>query len=269
MKFIELENQNDLNLPVLNENSLFSFRCHPGVSCFNQCCHHLNLFLYPYDVIRLKNRLGMRSDIFLERHVDVVVRSGSFFPDVLLTMTEAEKHPCPFLTETGCSVYEDRPDACRMFPLEQGMLYDAASKTSQAVYFFRPPEFCMGRHEISSWSPRTWIQDQCAEMHNAMTVQWSEVCRLFNTNTVSSCPENPWGNEGPQGPRAKMAFMAAYNIDEFRNFIFRSSFLKRYKIPSSVLNRAKTDDRELLLIGFSWIKYFLWHISSPTIQPRR
>ncbi|HSO67780.1 MAG TPA: YkgJ family cysteine cluster protein [Desulfatirhabdiaceae bacterium] len=261
MKYIDLENQKDLNQPTLNENSLFSFRCHPGISCFNHCCHHLNLFLYPYDVIRLKNRLGIPSNEFLDRHVDVVIREGSFFPDVLLTMSEAVNHPCPFLTETGCGVYEDRPDACRMFPLEQGMMYDTASRTSRQVYFFRPPEFCMGRHENNTWSPRSWIQDQCAKMHNDMTILWSGVLRLFQ--------ENPWGNEGPEGPKAKMAFMTAYNIDEFRKIIFNSSFLKRYKIPSSALNRARTDDAELLHIGFAWIKRFLWDISTPLIQPRR
>ena len=42
----------------LRAGDTFRFRCHPGVGCFNRCCRNLNLFLYPYDVIRLRNRLG-------------------------------------------------------------------------------------------------------------------------------------------------------------------------------------------------------------------
>ena len=44
----------------------FRFRCHSALACFNQCCRNLNLFLYPYDVIRLRKALQMDSDRFLE-----------------------------------------------------------------------------------------------------------------------------------------------------------------------------------------------------------
>ena len=53
----------------IREGEAFQFRCHPGIGCFNRCCRHLNLFLYPYDVIRLRARLGLTSDEFLDRHV--------------------------------------------------------------------------------------------------------------------------------------------------------------------------------------------------------
>ena len=42
----------------------FTFACHPEVPCFNQCCRRLNLVLTPYDVLRLKNHLGMSSEEF-------------------------------------------------------------------------------------------------------------------------------------------------------------------------------------------------------------
>jgi len=75
----------------IREGEAFQFRCHPGIGCFNRCCRHLNLFLYPYDVIRLRARLGLRSDEFLDRHVDAVLRPGSHFPEVLLRMAENEE----------------------------------------------------------------------------------------------------------------------------------------------------------------------------------
>jgi Fe-S-cluster containining protein len=72
--------------------------------------------------------LGLSSDEFLDRYVDIVLRPANFFPDVLLRMAENAGKTCPFLIESGCRVYPDRPDTCRTFPIEQGMLYNAGRK---------------------------------------------------------------------------------------------------------------------------------------------
>ena len=45
--------------PRMNLDSTFRFSCHPGVACFNRCCADVNIFLTPYDVLRMKNRLGI------------------------------------------------------------------------------------------------------------------------------------------------------------------------------------------------------------------
>jgi hypothetical protein len=87
MRYVDPQTLERLPGTRLEENDTFHFRCHPGVGCFNRCCRNLNLFLYPYDVLRLKKRLGISSDLFLERHVDVVLRDSSHFPEVLLRMS--------------------------------------------------------------------------------------------------------------------------------------------------------------------------------------
>jgi len=53
--------------PRLAPEDKFSFSCHPGVSCFNHCCADINIVLTPYDIIRLKNRLGITSPEFHEK----------------------------------------------------------------------------------------------------------------------------------------------------------------------------------------------------------
>jgi len=65
-----------------------------------------------------------------------------------------------------------------------------------------------------------------------------------------------------------MAFMATYNIDRFRDFVFQSSFLKRYKIKSVLLKKLKTDDVHLLKFGFEWVKVFVWGMPSKVIRLR-
>ena len=90
MKKIETDKIDQLKGTRIKEDDTFSFRCHKDLGCFNKCCRNLNLFLYPYDVVRLKNCLGVSSDIFLDKYVDVVLRPASFFPDILLKMSETK-----------------------------------------------------------------------------------------------------------------------------------------------------------------------------------
>ena len=261
MKNIKIKEIESLPGKRLADNAKFSFRCLPELSCFNLCCRNLNLFLCPYDVIRLKNRLGLSSGQFLDKYVDVVLRPSNFFPDALLTMSDNDEKTCPFLSRSGCRVYSDRPDTCRFFPVERGALYDAKTKKTEIIRFFRPPDFCMGRHEDKKWSASEWAKDQDAVFYDDMTALWATVKRLFQNN--------PWKNGGPDGPDGRMAFMAAYNVDAFREFVFNSSFLKRFKVRGVILKKIERNDTELLKFGFEWIKLFLWGIETKSIVPKK
>ncbi len=241
----------------LKQQDSFSFECHSGVSCFNKCCRNLNLFLYPYDVVRLKNNLNLTSDEFIDTYTDIVLRPDNFFPDVLLKMSENDEKTCPFLSNEGCTVYPDRPDTCRTFPVEQGMLFDDTGKASP-VHFFRPPDFCRGQDEETEWTLDTWASDQEAETYNSMTVRWAELKSLF--------VNNPWGPEGTEGNRARIAFMAAYNTDSFRNFVFNSSFLKRYKVKPDLQKKIKRSDSELMKFGFAFIRFSIFGIPSKLMK---
>lgn len=260
MKSIDIKDIENLPGTKLNDSDTFMFRCHSGLGCFNKCCRNLNLFLYPYDIICLKNKLGITSDEFLDQYSDIVMRPGNFFPAVLLRMSDNQEKTCPFLTLSGCSVYLDRPDACRTFPVEQGVVLNAEEEKTTPVYYFKPPDFCLGQYEKRKMTIKEWALDQNANKHNKMTALWADLKVLF--------AENPWGAEGPHGKRAKMAFMSTYNIDSFKSFVFNSSFLKRYKVKSTVLKKIKAQDTELMKFGFQWVKYYIWGIQAKTIRLR-
>ncbi len=106
-----------LTMPASGPNDTFKFGCHPGVSCFNTCCSDVNVFLSPYDVLRLTERLGISSTEFLEKYTLLPVHRDMTTPVVVLRMGEDEAKRCPFLTEDGCGVYTDRPWPCRMYPV--------------------------------------------------------------------------------------------------------------------------------------------------------
>ncbi|MCJ7629281.1 MAG: hypothetical protein MUO50_12955, partial [Longimicrobiales bacterium] len=70
----------------LGPNDTFKFGCHPGVSCFNTCCSDVNVFLSPYDVLRLAERLGISSTEFLEKYTLLPVHRDMTTPVVVLRM---------------------------------------------------------------------------------------------------------------------------------------------------------------------------------------
>ena len=260
MKYINEEDRAAVLAQTLAEGETFSFACHEGLTCFTQCCRNLNLFLYPYDVLRLKNGLGVSSEEFLDTYTDMVMRAGNHFPDVLLRMSDNEEKTCPFLADSGCAVYPDRPDTCRTFPLEQGIIFEGGAGKARDVYIFRPPDFCLGQYESRTWTTQSWAEDQEAVTYHEMTIRWSEVKALFQSD--------PWGAEGPSGAKAKMSLMATYNLDRFREFVFHSTFLKRYKVKKEALKRIGSNEEALLRFGLEWVKFFLWGIRSRHIRVR-
>jgi Fe-S-cluster containining protein len=258
LKDIDLKQIDQIPGRRIKPGDTFLFRCHKDLACFNQCCRNLYLFLYPYDVLRLKNHLGLSSDEFIDKHTDLVMRQGSYFPEVLLRMADNAEQTCPFLTGAGCGVYPDRPDTCREFPIEQGLLFEEDGLRSKSVYFYRPPDFCLGQHENRPLTIKDWTQDQEARTYSQMTAEWARIRHLFR--------KDPWGPEGFQGKKGKMAFMAAYNLDQFRNFVFQSTFLKRYRVKPALAKKMRANDTALLTFGFEWIKVFVWGMASKQIQ---
>ena len=98
----------------LAEGETFRFACHPGVPCFNRCCHDVNIILTPFDVLQLARTLGMNTQDFLETHTLNPVTKDLHLPVVMLKMKDDPELPCPFLGDGGCSVYDHRPWACRI-----------------------------------------------------------------------------------------------------------------------------------------------------------
>ena len=92
----------------MEADHVFQFNCSPGVTCFTQCCQDVTIVLTPYDILRLKNSLGISSDEFLDKYTIILSKENRLIPMVVLKMNEQNKR-CPFVTDNGCSVYADRP----------------------------------------------------------------------------------------------------------------------------------------------------------------
>ncbi len=103
----------------LGTDDRFSFGCHKRLECFTRCCHDVNILLTPVDVLQLSRHLGISTTDFLDTHTTIPITKELHLPVVALRMADSEKKPCPFLgkADEGCTVYEHRPWACRMYPL--------------------------------------------------------------------------------------------------------------------------------------------------------
>ena len=133
--------------PRLGPDDTFCFDCHPGISCFNHCCADVNIFLSPYDVLRMKRRLGMTSSQFLDTYTILPVHKDMKTPAVVLKMDAGTKR-CPFLTDEGCGIYSDRPWPCRMYPLGLASQKDTPDGwRGDRFYFVLKEEGCKGGDE--------------------------------------------------------------------------------------------------------------------------
>jgi Fe-S-cluster containining protein len=106
--------------PVLpqtfGEDRTIRFRCHRGVACWNACCSNIDISLTPYDILRLKRRLDISSTEFLERYTVPYEMEKDGIAGVKLKPVDGGT-ACRFMVPEGCSVYEDRPTACRYYPV--------------------------------------------------------------------------------------------------------------------------------------------------------
>jgi Fe-S-cluster containining protein len=246
----ELENLRKAILeeyPRLGPKDKFRFACYPGISCFNDCCSDVNIFLTPYDIIRMKNRLGISSEEFLAKYTLAPIDKSQKHPVVMLRMGDDENKSCRFVTAKGCSIYSDRPWSCRMYPL--GMASPSKNDPgNEKFYFLMREDVCKGFEEAKEWTVEEWMDDQEIGIYNEMGELFKEVSLhpFFQADQVLT-PD-----------KMEMFHMVCYNIDKFRKFLFESTFFDRFEVEPGVIERIRDDDLELFKFGIKWLKFSLF-----------
>ena len=248
MKEIEnLKQQILKEYPRLDKDSKFTFKCHPDVACFNKCCSDVNIFLTPYDIIRLKQNLGISSTDFLKKYTISPFDQNLKYPVIMFHMKGDEKK-CHFVKEQGCSVYNDRPWACRMYPLGQATPGETSEDLDEEFFFLLKEDVCKGFEENREISVSDWLDDQDIIKYNEMGEEFKEI------TTHKYFAEG--GELTPD--RVEMFFLACYDIDRFRQFIFGSSFFKKFDVDEKTQARMKEDDIEMLRFGYQWLRFALF-----------
>lgn len=244
----------------LTYQSRFRFNCHKGVSCFTDCCRGIDIMLTPYDIMTMRKRLDLTSEEFLSYFTDLRILEKADIPIVTMKLLDDERKSCPFVQDgEGCAIYEDRPSTCRYYPLGMGSLSYASELEEQDEFFFMVKEaHCKGFEEDKDWTVAEWREDQGVNIRDEVNAGWTNlIVRKKSVPTSIQLTEQS----------KQMFFLACYNIDKFRDFVLKSTFLQRYTVDAETAEAVKTDDVRLLKLGFEWMKSILFDEGSVKPKP--
>ena len=234
----------------LKKSDEFCFSCKKEYSCFNECCADTNIFLTPYDILRMRTRLNIRSEEFLAKHTIQPFSKEQKFPVVLLKLQDNEKKQCSFVNEDGCSIYEDRPWSCRMYPIGLASQKTRSEDPGEEFYFLQKDDYCEGTSTSKEeWSIKDWMDNQGIEPYDRFSILFREIIlhKYFNDKSRDLGPK-----------KMEMFHMVFYNLDKFREFVLESTFLDRFEIAKKTLNDIKNSDIELMQFGVNWLKFCLF-----------
>lgn len=243
---------------TLGRDDTFPFTCHPGVPCFNTCCSDVNVILSPLDVLELARTMEMTTRDFLANYTGNPITKQLQLPIVILKMRDEPEKRCPFLADSGCSVYENRPWACRMYPLGMAIPPARAGVDPEPVYFVFEDDHCEGRHQrdAKTWNAADWRRDQDIDRRDEIEQGFRDVV------------SHPWFIGGRQldPKRMHMFYTACYDLDTFRSFVLESTFLERFDLEPELVEEIKTNDVALLRFAFRWLRFALF--AEPTVRVR-
>ncbi len=233
----------------LTLNSKFKFRCHKGIKCFTKCCSKIEILLTPYDILRMKNRLGISSEEFLFGYTYTNIHEKSSHPHAMLGMMDDEEKRCPFVTPEGCTIYSDRPAMCRYYPIGQGTLRTGKNiePVDEEFYFFIREPHCLGYQEDKEWTVESWKADQEVDLYDEMNREWK----------IIQLRRNIHGQVELDVKKQAQFYMASYDQDKFKRYIFESRFLDVFDVDGETIEKIKTDEVELMKFGVKYIKYVM------------
>jgi uncharacterized protein len=228
-------------------DSTIQFRCHPGVSCFTACCGNINIILTPFDILRMRKRLGATAPEFLHLYTAPVYLEKTDMPGVKIKLTDERR--CPFVTPQGCTIYTDRPTTCRYYPVGMANFHERPDNreeiaASEQFYFVIKEPHCKGHEEDKTWTIREWRQDQGVDVCDEMNKEWMALVMRRKS----------FGPQATLSEKAqRMFFMTSTDLDAFRSFVFESSFLQTYEVSAETLATIKKDDVELMKFSFRFL----------------
>ena len=152
MRLLEKAIGNEYTVAGLDDT--FNFSC----SRCNNCCKHRPgeggftiPHLLPYDIIRLSRSLNITTTEFLDRYAEF---DQLDWPPIRLPILkfigDEQEMRCPFLDDSGCSVHEDKPMICRLYPLGKSTL-----EAETLILLPKRLKHCLGgsgrEHTVREW----------------------------------------------------------------------------------------------------------------------
>ena len=233
----------------LGPEDTFQFNCHKGIACFNACCRNIDILLTPYDLLRLKRRLGLSSRELIDRDTVDFEMDAHGMPGLKLA-TKPGTRECVHLTEQGCGIYEDRPSACRYYALGLLSMRRKDSPIDEDSYFVVKEEHCLGHAEPKTQTVREYRVEQGLEEYDAMNREWRQIILKKRSGGPAV---------GKPSPRSlELFFLASYDIEGFRRFVASPGFRALFELDPELEARLAEDDAALMRFAWRYLRQVLF-----------
>lgn len=228
----------------------FQFDCHPGVSCFNECCRNIEIQLLPYDILRLKRRLGLTSDEFVAGYTLPFEMDQHGLTGLRLAARPGTR-TCVFLDEDkGCTLYEDRPSACRYYALGNMGVRKKDSPVVEEAFFVVKEEHCKGHFEPKSRTVAEYREEQGVEEYDVANREWRDI-------VIKKRSAGP-AIGAPSARSLQLFDMCSYDMDSFRRFIQSDGFRRLVALDDRQIRELVDEEDKLLQFAFRYLKQVLF-----------
>lgn len=259
----DLQNQ-DMGTPgspvvprTFDETKVIQFQCRKGISCWNACCSNIDISLTPYDILRLKKHFDMDSGLFLKKYTVPYEFDKNSIAGVKLRPVE-NGTACQFMTPEGCSVYEDRPTACRYYPIALLSTRNQDEYIDRQAYALVKEEHCLGHNEPREITVADYRKEQGLAEYDELARGW----RQLILKKQSSGP-----TIGKPSKRSlELFFMVCYDLDRFSAFVASDGFNELYELAPEEMKKVLSDETELMQFGFRFLKQVLYGENTITLR---
>lgn len=235
------------------------FECKKGISCWNACCSNIDISLTPYDILRLKGRLEISSTEFLQQYTVPYELEMDGIAGVKLRPVD-EGTACRFMRPEGCDVYEDRPTACRYYPVALLSMRKQDEFVDRDSYALVKEDHCRGHLEPRRITIADYRKDQGVDIYDELARGW----RQLILKKKSSGP-----TIGKPTLRSRqLFFIACYDIDQFRAFVSSEAFNKLFVLSDAEKATTLIDDGELLQFAFRFLRQVLFGEATITLEEK-
>ena len=190
----------------------------------------------------------MSSGEFLRNYTSQHTGPESGLPIITLKPKDPQTLTCPFVTDTGCRVYDDRPSSCRTYPLMRALSRSRSSGEMTAKFMVLRETHCRGFEGGQTRTLGQWIDEQGVAVYNDANDKLMQIISLKNQL-----------NPGPLDIKSSYLFHTAlYDLDNFKSQIQHNGLLHNFFVNAETLDAAFCDDVSLLDLGLKWIKRVLF-----------
>jgi Fe-S-cluster containining protein len=234
---------------MVAETHTIEFSCHKGIGCWNACCSNIDISLTPYDVLRMKKRLGISSTEFLKDYTVPYEMEKDGIAGIKFRPVEGGS-ACRFMKPEGCDIYTDRPTACRYYPVALLSMRKQDEYVDRDSYAIVKEDHCKG-HEVNR---RITIADYRKEQG---LEEYDDLARGWRQLVLKKKSSGPTIGK-PSLRSRQLFFMACYDIDKFREFVQMESFGKLFELPAEEKEVILKDDVALLQFAFRFLRQVLF-----------